>query len=134
MQCKYRPFGRGQNGFDCWGLVRHILHHHYDIPLLNDFGRLKTDDQFAINNALLDLTPLFKQSPAADGAVAGCYRGSHLSHVGICIDLNAEFYVLHITSDLGIALMRINDFKRLFTKVVFYLYDNSNHQSIPKQI
>lgn len=116
------------NGLDCFGLVRHALHHQFGGPLLESFnGIFRTDhcemtDKFnsVVEN---DCGAGFELCAPQAGAIACCFRktvkGYVFHHVGICID---ESEVMHTCEGRGYSVVPVRAFKRLSTTVEFYKY------------
>jgi len=109
-------------GLDCWGLVRHVLHHEFNLPLLERFGCVDRHDSEAdIHRCFDDSQASFKLCQPKAGALACCFLkcGDDLifHHVGVC--LNASD-VLQTASSHGVKTTSVRAFKRLATVVKFY--------------
>ncbi|MEY8247300.1 MAG: hypothetical protein RPT11_02865 [Bermanella sp.] len=111
-------------GLDCWGLVRHVLHHEFCHPLLDDFGLVQPRQYRCMTEGYRKSRALFEVCKPFAGALACCFQvgadGKDIfHHVGICISDNE---VLHTSSKKGPQVMRVRDFKRVAKKVEFYCY------------
>jgi len=108
-------------GLDCWGLVRHVLHHVFDGPLMNAFGSVFPGENVRMTERFDDTSPQLKPCKPKAGALACCFYQADgrdiFHHVGICI---SEHQVLHTSSSRGPQIMPIRAFKRLAFKVEFY--------------
>jgi cell wall-associated NlpC family hydrolase len=111
-------------GLDCWGLVRDVLHQHFNLPLLNDFGLIKAHDKPSMTHAY-DLTKSqFIECKAKNGAIAAGFKGSALIHVGVVLE-NNSLQVLHTSSKHGMSKCSVRNFNRLFSKVKYYAYKSN---------
>lgn len=120
LQVPYQDFGRDLAGWDCWGLVRHVLHHDFGQPLFAAFGTIHPHDLNNLNIAFKQSLNQFKPTNAEPGAVACLFRFGVLVHVGVCIDSTD---ILHTTQSSGTALISHRQFKRLGLHTEFYRYD-----------
>tara|TARA_R110002153_G_scaffold263960_1_gene425550 strand:- start:370 stop:789 length:420 start_codon:yes stop_codon:yes gene_type:complete len=120
----YVDGGRDLHGLDCWGLVRHVLHHRYDVPLLSSWGHVRADDKPALTHAYLQEKAAFLIYPTpTDGAVIGGFRGKLLIHVGIVIVVDGEHVVLETRKKTGVRIIALTDFARQFSHTRYYFYD-----------
>ena len=117
----YVDGGRDCRGFDCWGLVRHALHHHFGVPWLTSFGHVSPDDKPGMTGGFSAVVPAFVPGACVPGAVACGFRGDCLVHVGVVVD-NGKLQVLHTGRGHGPALNTARAFRRLFERVEFYEY------------
>lgn len=108
-------------GLDCWGLVRDVLHKHFALPLLNDFGLIHADDKANMTRAYQQVKNAFSPCHPIAGAIAAGFNGSALIHVGVVIDVNG-LHVLHTSSKHGMSKSRVRRFNRLFSEVKYYAY------------
>ena len=108
-------------GLDCWGLVRDVLHQHFALPLLNDFGLIHAVDKASMTNAY-DLTKSqFIECQAKSGAVVAGFKGPLLIHVGVVVEVNG-LQVLHTSTKHGMSKCSVRHFNRLFSQVKYYVY------------
>lgn len=116
-------------GLDCFGLVRHALHHQFNGPLLNSFSGIFRSDHADMTNEFHQSVGQFKQCKPQTGAIACCFHktanGDVFHHVGICVD---ESNVMHTSATRGYSVVPVRTFKRLALKVEFYKYANENTQ------
>lgn len=116
---RYENHGRGPDAFDCWGLVRDALYNHFDVPLLESYGLVHPDNKHEMTKSYRGEVRHFLPGKAQSGAVAACFRGCQLIHVGLCV---SPFKVLHTSRKYGPSLDALRVFSRQFTRVEFYIY------------
>lgn len=109
-------------GLDCWGLVRDVLHNHFSLPLLNDFGGVHADDKVSMTRAYRHIKNAFAPCAPKAGAIAAGFNGDALIHVGVVIEING-LQVLHTSSKHGRSKCSVRRFNRLFSKVKYYAYN-----------
>lgn len=109
-------------GLDCWGLVRDVLHNHFALPLLNDFGRIHADDKPSMTNAYHFTKPSFTECLLSSGVIVAGFNGALLIHVGVVIE-SKGLQVLHTSSKHGMSKCSIRRFNRLFSQVKYYAYN-----------
>ena len=122
----YVDGGRNEKGLDCWGLVRDVLHSHFEHPLFKSFGNVHPDNKKAMHSSFEYVVPEFKPSKIEPGTVAAGLRNNCLIHVGVVVFIDGRLKVLHTSRRHGVALNTIREFNRLFPQVVFYQYDRNN--------
>lgn len=120
----YLDFGRKiEEGLDCWGMARHVLHVEFKKPLLQDFASVSRHCSNEIQGCFDNSIGLFKECLPKEGALACCFlkSGDHeiFHHVGVCIN---EHEVFHTTSAHGPQVLSVRAFKRLSLVVRFYEY------------
>lgn len=105
-------------GVDCWGLVRHVLHYDFKLPLLEGFSgvcRALPDD---MQQGFSEYKALFEECEPKAGAVACLFAsGGVFHHVGVCID---DRDVLQTNSGSGVRLVSIRAFRRMSYTARFY--------------
>ena len=126
MDCPYVDGGRGPVEFDCWGLVREVLHARFAVPLLPSFGLVCPDDKPAMTNGYCQIVKALVPSVPKAGAVMAGFVGQNLVHVGVCIDDGGLLKVLHTSRNKGVRLDSVRSFKRLFLRTEFYYYVSDN--------
>lgn len=124
LQIPYVDGGRDCRGFDCWGMVRHVLHHHFGVPWLTSFGHVSPDDKVGMTDGYWQEQGAFVLGPCATGSVACGFRGDCLVHVGVVVS-NGQQQVLHTGRSHGPALNTPRAFRRLFERVEFYEYQDA---------
>lgn len=119
---RYENHGRGPDVFDCWGLVRDVLHKHFSTPLLDSYGLIHPDNKSEMTRGYDREVKQFSSCNACSGAVIAGFRGDHLIHVGVCV---TPLKVLHTSRSRGPSLDSLRSFTRQFTRVEFYKYVGS---------
>ncbi len=127
LQVPYIDCGRDLDGWDCWGLVRYVLHYDYNLPLFQSFGTIHPFDKTGLNHAFKVSLNQFKSVNAEAGAIACCFKFGLLVHVGVCLD---QTDILHTTSKSGTTVITHRQFKRLGIHTEFYRYDPNFQQQI----
>jgi cell wall-associated NlpC family hydrolase len=108
-------------GLDCWGLVRDVMHQHFNLPLLNDFGSIHADDKPNMTSAYHKTKPSFIECQPQGGAIVAGFKGDLLIHVGVVLNANG-LQVLHTSKRHGMSKCRVRHFNRLFSQVKYYAY------------
>lgn len=120
-----------KSGLDCFGLVRHALHHQFEGPLLESFCGIFRADKEGMTEGFSKSVGSFELCSPQAGAIACCFHkttfnnnqgtdsGYVFHHIGICIDVAN---VMHTSSKHGYAVLPVRAFRRLASKVEFYKY------------
>lgn len=117
QMASYKDGGRGEGFYDCWGLVRAVLHEQYGKCLLPSFGNVSPDDKQSMTNLAAKLMPVITVCEPAEGTIAAAYMGSLLVHVGVVVGVDK---VLHASRKHGICINSYRDFARLSGNVRYY--------------
>lgn len=133
IEIPYINGGRCKKGFDCWGLVRWVLHKEMGGPLLESYGHVNADDKASLTKSFKSEVEHFIPFKAEEFSVAAGFRGPLLLHVGICIKVNNKLMVLEISKRHGVSITELKAFKRKYSKVEFYKYV-SKIKSVPRQV
>ncbi len=124
----YVDGGRSMAGFDCWGLVRDILHSKYQQPLLESFGHISPDDKINLTKAYQTVVPQFVPCSPRPGCIAACFKRGLLLHVGVVVEANG-LQVYHTGRKHGPLKTSLGAFERLFFKVEYYAYNTACNNS-----
>ena len=117
QMARYQDGGRDKGAFDCWGLVRHALHHVYGLPLLPSFGNVCPDNKDAMTHLADTIYPVVTERPPQASAIAAAYQGGLLIHVGLCI---SDTQIIHTSRKHGTCINSLRDFARLSGNVRYY--------------
>ena len=107
--------GRSTAGWDCWGLVWHVLHKHYS-KILPSFGaayeRAEDGQEIA---ALIDYSrPLLGaqrvEQPQSGDLALLTFRG-HPCHIGIYLEAAGQGWLLHVLPHTGTVLDRVDSIR-----------------------
>lgn len=123
LPCPYVDGGRGPVVYDCWGLVREVLHKYFDQPLLSSFGAVTHVNKLEIAVGYESLVGGFSAGEIRAGSIAAGFVGNNLIHVGVCVECYGRLMVLHTSRKRGVRVCTVRDFRRLFLKTEFYFYD-----------
>lgn len=118
----YIDGGRDMQGMDCWGLVRHVLHHQFGFPLLQSFGHVSADDKGHLTESFQQQVKVFEPTNAKLATVAAGFRGQLLIHIGICIEVGSKLVVLETSKKHGVKLTELRQFNRMYSRTEFYQY------------
>jgi hypothetical protein len=117
---QYLDGGRGNGQYDCWGLVREVLHEYYDVPELESFGAVRAKDKLSMSKAAQELYDLFNEVVAQEGVLACVYVGELLWHVGVVIKVDGLLKVLHAGSAFGVMMQSVSVFEKLSDGTIRY--------------
>lgn len=113
LRCQYQDGGRGMGWFDCWGLVRHVLHYDLNHPLFSSFGHIRASDKrsltVAAHRVMAERFEVVDE--LSDGVVLLAYRRKTMVHIGVCVTVDGMMKVLH-AAEMGIRLESFDDFER----------------------
>jgi cell wall-associated NlpC family hydrolase len=111
---RWKLLGRTTKGFECWGLVMHVLKEHFDL----DVGTVAADGRRAMETgrAFLKMMPEAKGSlmaawervehPAEGDIVVMCNRNEVPGHCGIYIEADGGG-VLHCAEKAGVVIQKV---------------------------
>lgn len=100
---RYAVGAQGPDAFDCWGLVRYVLEHHYGIAV-PEFD-VPPDNWVEANTLMTSAAELanWRNVPAmADGQVVMMARRRHPVHIGLAVVANGRLGVLHCAQPAGV--------------------------------
>lgn len=119
----YLDRGRDLQGYDCWGLVRSVLHDEFGLPLLPAHDDVSPDDKPEMSCRYEEVSEGFEvvETPQP-GDVMAAYSGNTLVHVGVVIEADGRLWVLHTRKKHGTRLDKPETLERLFTSVVWWRY------------
>ncbi|WP_342594516.1 hypothetical protein AAGT95_16650 [Salinicola lusitanus] len=118
---RYRDGGRGPLLFDCWGLARHVRHHHFGRALLASWGEIRVDDARGTTRAAMATLPALVESRPVPGALALAWRCGLLVHMGTVVMADGRRCVFDINSQsLTPRMMRLQDFERFYMRVSYH--------------
>ena len=116
QRCTYKDGGRGNGFYDCWGLVREVLHKDFGYPLFasfGSFGSVSSTDKAAFTQGFSELSGEFVEiARAEEAAVMLSFQSGVLQHVGICIRHDGFLKVLHAHLNHGVRLDKLRNFPR----------------------
>ncbi len=109
----------GNEGFNCWGMVRDVLMTHFNVPAeaLPAYGSISSNEPALIDAGYRTVKQSFTPAAPVDGAVACCYHRGLMTHIGVVVGDN----ILHTGSKKGVCVDARARFERLFD-VQYYVY------------
>jgi len=120
LAATYEDGARGPHKYDCFGVVREVLHERYGWPLMPEFGALRHSDPKSMTVAQRETVSTMRICEPADGVLACVFRGVLMIHVACVIDMDSGLFVLEINPKQGARLSRVSDFERTHLRVVYY--------------
>lgn len=119
----YKPYGRGPDAYDCWGLVRDAYFHLYHRYLLPSFTTIDPMDKVGLSKAV-DEVYLGGRFHIVDqpepGAIVTAWSGGLCVHVGLMVEADGRLWILE-AAERGVRIVPLHSFTRLYIKVVFYV-------------
>lgn len=122
LDSTYSHHGMGQGQFNCWGLVRAGLHGLFGKPLLPEFGAVHPDDKAALTSAWVSISNVFEECGAEIGAMACCFEGDVLVHVGLVIERRGQLWILHTAEGAGPLQTPLRHAGLMAQRVRYYRY------------
>lgn len=120
LTCEYEDGARGPDKFDCWGLVRHVLHSHLGGRLMPSWGHVRNTMPRLFTRAYkAEAADMVECGPCV-GAIAAVFRGALMIHVGIVIEVEGRLRVLEINESTGVRMKLVKDFESPYYKVKYY--------------
>lgn len=120
LAATYEDGARGPDRYDCFGLVREVLHDRCGWRLMPEFGSLRHDSPKKMTEACRDTVAGMTICEPAHGVLACCFRGVLMLHVAVIIELDGSLAALEINPKQGARWSRIADFERQHNKVIYY--------------
>lgn len=110
----YQDGGRGNGVYDCWGLVREVLHQYFNVPLLASYGSILPQDKASMTRCACELIQrgFVQTHELREGVVVAGYIGQRMQHVGVCVRIDGLLRVLHAHHS-GVRFERLHEFEKL---------------------
>ncbi len=103
---------------DCYGIV-HEVRRDLGLPEWPAFeGVIKEGSE--MNNACEGFMGNVKQCQPCEGAVAACYKGQLISHLGVVVRLNGILQVIESNPRKNVTILPLRRFERQYAKVEYY--------------
>lgn len=116
----YVDGGRGRGQYDCWGLVRDVLHNEFNCPLYKSFGHVEPDDKTLLTESAQAIMSQFSFSKFPESGTLACgYIGKRMVHIGVCVIADDRLKVLHAHRK-GIRLNTVREFGKVAGSRVLY--------------
>lgn len=123
LSTKYKEGARGPDEFDCWGLVRAArieLFGYPALPLLSDVAPRDFKSIASAHATTRDMLGFTELANPVPGCIVMAWRGSLCVHVGIAVRVDGRMLILETDADTGPVLTDPMQFKRRYSRVVFY--------------
>ena len=120
LAATYEDGARGPDKYDCFGLVREVLHERCGWPLMPAFGGLRNTSPRLMTEAQRETVSSMRICQPADGVLACVFRGVLMVHVAVIIELDGALAALEINPKQGARWSRIPEFERQYLKVIYY--------------
>lgn len=118
LTVKWQMGGRVYPILDCYGLV-HEVRKDLGLPYWPLFESITKEGE-----VMGRFCEEFKQSitpcKASSGAVAACYVGRLISHLGVVVEINGEMLVAESNPHKNVTFLPIGRFERLYQRVEYY--------------
>lgn len=100
MASRYVNGGRELPSVDCWGMTRTAFTeiHGIDLPML---GGLDAGSLMGKSRNYARLSRIMAECDPVHGAIAAVVTGKACEHVGICIAIGGDLYVMETTEETG---------------------------------
>lgn len=120
LAATYEDGSRGPSKYDCFGLVREVLHERCGWALLPEFGALRHSNPKGMTVAQRETVAGMRVCSPANGVLACVFRGALMIHVAVIIEIDGSLAALEINPKQGARWSRIPEFERQYLKVVYY--------------
>ncbi|WP_024559574.1 nitrite transporter [Franconibacter pulveris 601] len=110
--------GRVYPVLDCYGVV-HEVRKDLGLPGWPVFeGVIREGDTMA--RLCADFSRTVRRTEAKEGAVAACYSGGVIDHLGVVISLDSMLQVMESNPHRNVTVLPLARFERLYSKVEYY--------------
>lgn len=120
LVCEYEDGARGPDRYDCWGLVRHVLHAHLGGRLMPSWGHVRNTMPRLFTRAYQAEAASMDECGPCVGAIAAVFRGAIVAHVGIVFELGGHLRVLEMNPKTGVRHLPVRDFEAPYYRVAYY--------------
>lgn len=120
LECQYEDGARGPERYDCWGLVRHVLHAHLGGRLMPSWGHVRNTMPRLFTRAYQAEAATMEECAPCSGAIAAVFRGAIVAHVGVVIEVGGRLRVLEMNPKTGVRHLSVQDFEAPYHRVVYY--------------
>lgn len=110
--------GRVYPELDCFGVVNEVRK-DLGMPEWPDFAGV-TKDNGGLNREARKLMLSLERCEPCEGAGVACYSGSTVTHVGVVVNINGEFYVVDCNEKSNVSVRTVARFIRQYVKVEFW--------------
>lgn len=109
MRSRYVNGGRALPSVDCWGMTRLAFNeiHGIELPPLNG---LNAESLMGKSRNYVQLAKIMRECPPQHGAIAAVVTGNACEHVGICITISGNLFVMETTEETGPRIIPLSAF------------------------
>ena len=118
LTVRWQMGGRAFPVLDCYGIV-HEVRRDLGLPEWPAFeGVIKDGDEMhiACNNFRQNVV----RCEPCQGAVAACYMGNMIGHLGVVVEMEGALYVIECNPRRNVTILPLARFERQFLKVEYY--------------
>lgn len=120
LAVKWQMGGRAFPVLDCYGIV-HEVRRDLGLPEWPAFeGVIKTPQSNDMGIVCDEFKRDLTQCQPHAGAVAACYTGKIIGHLGVVVELNGLLYVLECNPRRNVTILPLARFERQYLKVEYY--------------
>jgi hypothetical protein len=117
----YEDGGRELPRLDCWGMTILARSELYGLPMLSSFGAVHRQNALGFQRAYrAEVERALEECQPFPGAIAAALGGDVCTHVGLVIMRDGKLQVLETNPASGARVVRLQEFKDSYMKVVFY--------------
>lgn len=110
--------GRVWPVLDCYGVV-HEVRRDLNLPEWPAFeGVIREGDTMAQTCAAFSGN--VRRTEAKEGAVAACYSGGVIDHLGVVVSIDGALHVLESNPRRNVTILPLARFERLYSSVEYY--------------
>lgn len=110
--------GRVWPVLDCYGVV-HEVRRDLGLPEWPAFeGVIREGDTMA--RACAAFSANVRRVEAKEGAVAACYSGGVVDHLGVVVNIDGTLHVLESNPHRNVTILPLARFERLYSSVEYY--------------
>jgi hypothetical protein len=120
LTLEYEDGARGPERYDCWGLVRHVLHAHLGGRLMPSWGHVRNTSPRLFTRAYRAESASMLECAPCVGAIAAVFQGAIVRHVGIVVEIEGRLRVLEMNPSSGVRHRSVPDFEAPYLRVVYY--------------
>lgn len=121
LSARYVDGGRELPCLDCWGMTILARHELFGLPMLSSFGEVHRQHTLEFQRAYRgEVSRALEECAPFPGAIAAVLRGAVCTHVGLVVMKDGRLQVLEINPASGARVVRLQEFKDSYMKVVFY--------------
>lgn len=119
LSAVWQKGGRVFPEIDCYGLVKEVRR-DLSLPEWPEFSGVTKDDG-RLDTEAKNFNQTLKKCEPVQGAVAECFTGSIVTHLGVVVEITGQLYVAECNPKSNVSVMPLSRFTRRFVKVEFWI-------------